>query len=95
MIGDKTPKEIKAEKQAQERQKKEQLKLYGAYKNLFEMPSAKIVLEDLRKRCYADTPSYVPGLTDREDTFHNEGKRAVYLHIMDMIKRYSQKQKEV
>ncbi len=95
MIGDKSPEEIKAEKQAGEKQKKENLKLYAAYKNLFEMPSAKIVLEDLRKRCFIDTPSFVPGLTSKEDTFFNEGKRAVLLHILDMIKRYSQKQKEV
>lgn len=95
MIGDKTPEEKKAEKQKSEKQKKELLKLYGAYKNLFEMPSAKIVLEDLRKRCYVDTPSFIPGTTDKNETFFNEGKRAAYLHIMDMIARYSQKQKEV
>lgn len=95
MINDKTPDEIKKDKQAEEKQKKEQLKLYGAYKSLFEMPSAKIVLKDLRKRCYVDTPSFVPGVSDKNETFFNEGKRAVYLHIKDMIKRYSQKQKEV
>lgn len=46
-------------------------------------PVARLVLADLMHLCQAKDTSMVPG--DPHQTAFNEGKRAVWLHIQDML----------
>jgi hypothetical protein len=54
------------------------------YKEAFKTEGGKKVLEDLEGRCNYRTSSYVPG--DTNGTAFEEGKRAVILHIHNMMK---------
>ena len=60
----------------------EQLKFM--YKEAFKTEGGKKVLADLEGRCNYRTSSYVPG--DTNGTAFEEGKRAVVLHIHNMMK---------
>lgn len=46
-------------------------------------PRARLVLADLAALCGAGETSVVPG--DPQGTAFNEGKRAVWLHLQDML----------
>ena len=53
------------------------------YKRVFQSPTGKKVLEDLKRRCYFDKTTFEKG-----DTHHSafkEGKRYVLLQILNMI----------
>lgn len=52
------------------------------YKNMFDTAEAKLVLEDLKNRCFVKTST--AGLTPYE-TYLNEGMRLVVLHIQTQI----------
>ena len=54
------------------------------YNDLFTTESGKKVLADLEVRCNWRTSSYVVG--DANATAFEEGKRAVLLHIFNMMK---------
>ena len=54
------------------------------YKDTFEANAGKKVLEDLELRCNWRASSYVAG--DANATAFEEGKRAVILHIYNMLK---------
>ena len=54
------------------------------YKEAFKTEGGKKVLADLEGRCNYRTSSYVPG--DTNGTAFEEGKRAVILHIHNMMK---------
>ena len=54
------------------------------YKDTFEDNAGKKVLEDLKLRCNWRASSYVAG--DANATAFEEGKRAVILHIYNMLK---------
>lgn len=60
----------------------EQLK--HLYREAFESDGGKKVLSDLEARCNWRASSYVPG--DANATAFEEGKRAVILHIYNMMK---------
>ncbi|MCB9949170.1 MAG: hypothetical protein H6842_15315 [Rhodospirillaceae bacterium] len=45
--------------------------------------AARLVLADLARLCCATQSSVVPG--DPQGTAFNEGKRAVWLHVQDML----------
>ena len=59
-------------------------KLKVIYKDLFSDHAGKQVLDDLEARCNWRTLSYVAG--DANATAFEEGKRAVILHIYNMMK---------
>jgi len=54
------------------------------YREAFKTEGGKKVLADLEGRCNYRTSSYVPG--DTNGTAFEEGKRAVILHIHNMMK---------
>jgi hypothetical protein len=62
-------------------------KLKDLYKQTFNTDSGSKVLADLEARCNFRTPSYVAG--DANATAFEEGKRAVILHIYNMIREES------
>ncbi len=59
-------------------------KLKLMYNDLFTSESGKQVLVDLEARCNWRTSSYVAG--DANATAFEEGKRAVLLHIHNMLR---------
>jgi len=59
-------------------------KLKDLYKQTFNSDSAAKVLSDLEARCNYRASSYVAG--DANATAFEEGKRAVILHIHNMMK---------
>ena len=58
--------------------------LQKTYNKIFSSKEGKIILEDLRKRCFAYAPTNVPG--DPYATHINEGMRNVLLHIETKMK---------
>lgn len=62
---------------------KEIEKLRYMYKETYSSENGKKVLEDLEKRCNMRNSSYVAG--DANATIFEEGKRAVILHIYNML----------
>ena len=54
------------------------------YKRIFDTPDGKLMLEDLRNRCYVKVSSY-HHQTNSNDVLFNEGMRAVVLHIESQI----------
>ncbi len=66
---------------------KEIEKLKDLYKQTFNTDSGSKVLTDLESRCNFRTPSYVAG--DANATAYEEGKRAVILHICNMMREES------
>ena len=83
---------IKQNDKEQEKQELKLKKIQMAYQKLFEGMNGKIILKDLTTRCHMDKPSYV---ANSDETIFNEGKRAVFLHIITMAKIDVQKLKEV
>tara|TARA_Y100000361_G_C10906792_1_gene211885 strand:- start:15 stop:221 length:207 start_codon:yes stop_codon:yes gene_type:complete len=59
-------------------------KLKDLYKQTFNTDSGNKVLADLEARCNFRTPSYVAG--DANATAYEEGKRAVILHVYNMMR---------
>ena len=57
--------------------------LKAAYVDTFSTPAGKKVMEDLEKRCFFHTTSYV--LRDPETTIFNEGTRANVLYMKTMM----------
>ncbi len=53
------------------------------YKELFTTETGKKVLKDLEGRCNYRVTTYVQN--DSNGTAFEEGKRAVYLHILNML----------
>lgn len=64
---------------------KEVTQLKDMYKQTFDTGSGEKVLTDLEARCNWRASSYVVG--DANATAFEEGKRAVILHIHNMIKQ--------
>jgi len=62
------------------------------YKTVFDTAEAKLVLEDLRNRCYMKTST--AGQTPYE-TYLSEGMRTVVLHIMTQINLKPQESENV
>ena len=62
-------------------------KLKDLYKQTFNTDSGSKVLADLEARCNFNTLSYVAG--DANATAFEEGKRAVILHIYNMMREES------
>ena len=65
-----------------------QAELVNIYKDIFTSEGGKLILEDLRMRCYSYMPTYLnaDGNTVSEIDFKvNEGKRSVILTIETMI----------
>jgi len=58
--------------------------LQKAYNKTFSNQEGKLVLADLRQRCFAYAPTNVPG--DPYGTHINEGMRNVLLHIETKMK---------
>lgn len=56
-----------------------------AYQNLFKGKDGVLVLEDMRKRFFADYPTYSAGMPDRMEA-ENAGMRRAWLHIDGRIK---------
>lgn len=59
---------------------------YQAYKDIFGVPSGRAVLDDLAKAAGAEQTSYREG-TDGLGMAFREGKRALYLYILAMIRQ--------
>jgi len=59
-------------------------KLQQAYSKTFSSEEGQIVLEDLKKHCFVNAPTYVP--MDPCGTHMNEGARSVLLHIQTRMK---------
>lgn len=56
-----------------------------AYQTLFlNNPSGKMVLADLGKQCFVDQLS--ADITNPHHTYFNEGRRSIYLYILDQLK---------
>lgn len=55
----------------------------GAYRETLgnDSPQARLVLEDLARLCFAASTTFTPG--DPVMTAFNEGKRSVFLHILE------------
>ena len=62
------------------------------YKTVFDSPEAKLILEDLKNRCYMKTST--AGLTPYE-TYLKEGMRTVVLHIITQINMKPQESENV
>lgn len=58
------------------------------YKNLFESDAGKIVLEDLRQRCFSriSTVDTYSGDVSLRTTLFKEGMRSVVLHIENQLR---------
>jgi len=59
-------------------------KVITAYQNLFKGKDGQIVLEDMKKRFYAEYPTYTVGMPERMEA-ENAGMRRAWLHINRMI----------
>lgn len=70
-----TPKEREDKKRA----------VIQAYKSLFSGKDSVLVLEDMRKRFFADYPTYTNGMPERQEA-ENAGMRRAWLHIQNRIK---------
>lgn len=70
----------------------EKKKLSDAYEIVFRSPQGKVVLRDLMKRCRFWRTSYEP---NSDQTAFNEGKRTIFLRIINMANVEVAKLKEV
>jgi hypothetical protein len=64
--------------------------LSNKYKNVFNSPEGKEVLEDLLQFTRVNTPSFVPQQADL--TAYNEGMRRVGLRILSMVEGEARKE---
>ena len=68
----------------------DEAQIHSLYMSVFENPNGQLVLEDLRQRCFANAPTIGK---DAFETYSNEGKRSVLLHILTMLKPIEAKEK--
>lgn len=54
--------------------------LARAYRTVFNSNAGKMVLEDLRVRCFYDSPAFAPGM-DALTLAFRDGLRAAFLHM--------------
>lgn len=54
------------------------------YRNVFDTPEGKAVLEDLKKRCFDKTSTYDD---NPYRTYFNEGRRSVYKYIINLLEQ--------
>ena len=76
---------IENEAYIQERRQKEIEQLRDMYTQTFTSENGKKVFNDLANRCHWMTTTYVSG--DANASAFEEGKRAVFLHINNMINK--------
>ena len=76
---------IENEAYIQERRQKEIEQLRDMYTQTFTSENGKKVLNDLANRCHAMSTTFVSG--DANASAFEEGKRAVFLHINNMINK--------
>ena len=76
---------IENEAYIQERRQKEIEQLRDMYTQTFTSENGKKVLNDLANRCHAMSTTFVSG--DANASAFEEGKRAVFLHIKNMINK--------
>lgn len=67
--------------------------LHSNYFITFSTNAGQSILEDLRSFCYYDRPTYSSGVNPYDMAFR-EGKRAVYLHILNRIEKGKRQTKE-
>jgi hypothetical protein len=76
---------IDNEAYTQERRQKEIEQLRDMYTQTFTSENGEKVLNDLANRCHAMSTTFVSG--DANASAFEEGKRAVFLHIKNMINK--------
>ena len=76
---------IENEAYIQERRQKEIEQLRDMYTQTFTSENGKKVLNDLANRCHAMSTTFISG--DANASAFEEGKRAVFLHIKNMINK--------
>tara|TARA_R100001015_G_C4469265_1_gene53502 strand:- start:116 stop:367 length:252 start_codon:yes stop_codon:yes gene_type:complete len=76
---------IENEAYTQERRQQEIEQLRDMYTQTFTSENGKKVLNDLANRCHAMSTTFVSG--DANASAFEEGKRAVFLHIKNMINK--------
>ena len=76
---------IENEAYTQERRQQEIEQLRDMYTQTFTSENGVKVFNDLANRCHAMTTTYVSG--DANASAFEEGKRAVFLHIKNMINK--------
>jgi len=76
---------IDNEPYTQERRQKEIEQLRDMYTQTFTSENGKKVLNDLANRCHAMSTTFISG--DANASAFEEGKRAVFLHIKNMINK--------
>ena len=79
------PESIQNEAYTQDMRQKEIEQLRDMYTQTFTSENGKRVFTDLANRCHWMTTSYVSG--DANASAYEEGKRAVFLHINNMINK--------
>ena len=68
----------------------------ASYKDVFSSPSGKLVLQDLKNRCYVKAPTYTaPNSVNPDEVLVREGMRSVYLHIQTLIEYEAPTSREV
>lgn len=73
------------EQKAQERELKSQIAAnQQLYRNVFDTPEGKAVLEDLRKRCFDKMTTFDD---NPYRTYFNEGRRSVYKYIINLLEQ--------
>jgi hypothetical protein len=76
---------IDNEAYTQERRQKEIEQLRDMYTQTFTSENGEKVLNDLANRCHAMSTTFISG--DANASAFEEGKRAVFLHIKNMINK--------
>ena len=76
---------IENEAYTQQRRQQEIEQLRDMYTQTFTSENGKKVLNDLANRCHAMSTTFVSG--DANASAFEEGKRAVFLHIKNMINK--------
>tara|TARA_R100000773_G_scaffold31020_1_gene26507 strand:- start:146 stop:397 length:252 start_codon:yes stop_codon:yes gene_type:complete len=76
---------IENEAYTQERRQQEIEQLRDMYTQTFTSENGKKVLNDLANRCHAMSTTFISG--DANASAFEEGKRAVFLHIKNMINK--------
>ena len=68
----------------------------ASYKDVFSSPSGKLVLQDLKNRCYIKAPTCpMEGEIDVNRVMVNAGMNAVFLHIQTLIEYEAPTSREV
>lgn len=69
---------------------KEQQSIRNAYYRLFNSDDGKLVLNDLKAYCHADTPTVRTQGQQPYDIFLCEGARTVFLRIQNLMRKDTQ-----